>query len=146
MLLLSPGEVMALNRAQPNDVQWGQTAAPGSGLGEGHRGCTYRAGRGERDPELRIYERLQKGKAQPVLPGSSSGGSEERCRAGRILHPPPLCLGLQSKRPTARVQGWGGPRGVGPLGSEGSPQTRLPTGLAFRGWGSGDVFGKPGRH
>ena len=149
MLLLSPGEVTALNHAQLNNVQWGQTAEPGLGLREGPRGCAYRAGHGEGDPEPRVYEVLRKCKAQPVLPvsSSSSSSSKDRCRAGRILHPPPLRPGLHSKHPTVGVQGLGGPRaGWDPSGSEGSPQAGLPKGLAFREWRSGDVFGNPRRH
>lgn len=45
MLLVSAGEVTALNRAQLNR---GETAGP--------RGCAPRAGCGERDPKPRIYE------------------------------------------------------------------------------------------
>ena len=131
MLLLSPGEVTALNHAQLNNAQRGQTAEPGLGLREGPRGCASRAGHGEGDPEPRVYEVLWKCKAQPVLPvsSSSSSSSKDRCRAGRILHPLPLRPGLHSKRPTVGVLGSGRPR----AGQRGLTPGRAAKGAGVQG-------------
>lgn len=132
MLLLSPGEVMALNRAQLNDVRWGQTAAPGSGS-ERDIGAALTGPGVERGiPNGGFMNAFRNAKPSPCCRGAAAAAARRRAVQGASCTRRRFASGCRASVPPRGCRDGGAHAGWDPSAVRGHPRPGYR-----RGWRSG---------